>query len=140
MNKTAIEYTEYTINDRTFRVSGPALVGTVSRSKCTIKRIFTYPEAHSKTPFVQVIYDDGYIGTMSISELINIVDDVYQEQRVEESGPAGWNTLHLPTNRAGGIDFNQIDAVLDAQLDYEHQRTLDEIASMDDELAATGRM
>jgi len=29
---------------------------------------------------------------------------------------------------------------LEAEREYQHQRTLDEIASMDDELAATGRM
>ena len=33
-----------------------------------------------------------------------------------------------------------VEAQIETERDYQHQRTLDEIASMDDELAGTGRM
>ena len=136
----AIDYQKYEINERVFFVNGPAFVGTVSRTLCTIKRIFTYPDAHAKTPFAKVAYDNGYIGLMSLSELINIVDTIYQEQLVEESGPDGWHTLNLSTDENGRIDFSSVDEIANEDLEYQHQRTLAELASMDDELAGTGRM
>ena len=41
-------------------------------------------------------------------------------------------------------DEAEASAIVNAQIEnereYQHQRTMDEIASMDDELAATGRM
>jgi len=37
-------------------------------------------------------------------------------------------------------DEAEAAAIVEAQLESQHQRTMDELASMDDELAGTGRM
>jgi len=47
--------------------------------------------------------------------------------------------LPVTYQEPGYISFD-VEAQLEAEREYQHQRTLDEIASMDDELAATGRM
>ena len=47
--------------------------------------------------------------------------------------------LPVTYSEPGYISFD-VEAQIEAEREYQHQRTLDEIASMDDELAATGRM
>ena len=47
--------------------------------------------------------------------------------------------LPVTYQEPGYISFD-VEAQLEAEREYQHQRTLDEIASMADELAGTGRM
>ena len=47
--------------------------------------------------------------------------------------------LPVTYQEPGYISFD-VEAQLEAEREYQHQRTMDELASMDDELAGTGRM
>ena len=47
--------------------------------------------------------------------------------------------LPVTYSETGYISFD-VEAQLEAEREYQHRRTMDELASMDDELAGTGRM